>query len=590
MTNDEISTILRNIGYLIHIQGGESFRTRVYEQAANAIEELTVDLGELAQDAELQSIPGIGETIEAKILEMLETGECHAYNKLIQEMGAGVLDLLRIRGVGVKTVGRFYQELGVKSLDELRMAIEDGRLKEMKRMGAKTIASIDEGLRFLEAQQQVRPLRQVLPIVQTVFDELERCPAINRLDFTGDLRRCEEMLQSLELTAECTNPKAIVEALTAMDEVDSAHLIEGLDMETIQAEQEHLTERNGDSIPQTHIFATVDGGFPLRVYPLNAATYEAGLLITTGSVLHVAKINQIAVAQDLESLCPPPDWANSATEADIYGKIGLPFIVPELRRDADSVEAALNGNLPTLIELSDLCGDLHMHTGWSDGHQSIHEMIEAAKGFGYEYMAITDHSQSSRVANGLTPERLLEQIKQVRGANAEIDGIEVLTGSEVDIRHDGSLDFPDEILAQLDIVIASVHAGFSMSEIEMTERVIKAIENPFVKIIGHLTGRLLGHRPGYAINVDAVISAAAKNHVALEINASPSRLDIEPSTARKARDSGVLLCINTDSHATVSLERMGFGINVARRGWVEKENVINTYPLEALREILDISN
>jgi DNA polymerase (family 10) len=505
-------------------------------------------------------------------------------------MGAGVLDLLRIRGVGVKTVGRFYQELGVKSLDELRMAIEDGRLKEMKRMGAKTIASIDEGLRFLEAQQQVRPLRQVLPIVQTVFDELERCPAINRLDFTGDLRRCEEMLQSLELTAECTNPKAIVEALTAMDEVDSAHLIEGLDMETIQAEQEHLTEKNGDSIPQTHIFATVDGGFPLRVYPLNAATYEAGLLITTGSVLHVAKINQIAVAQDLESLCPPPDWANSATEADIYGKIGLPFIVPELRRDADSVEAALNGNLPTLIELSDLCGDLHMHTSWSDGRQSIHEMIEAAKGFGYEYMAITDHSESSTVANGLTAERLVNQIAQVREANAEIDGIEVFTGSEVDIRSDGTLDFPDEILAQLDIVIASVHAGFSMSEIEMTERVIKTIENPFVKIIGHLTGRLLGHRPGYAINVDAVISAAAKNHVALEINASPSRLDIEPSTARKARDSGVLLCINTDSHATVSLERMGFGINVARRGWVEKENVINTYPLEALREILDISN
>lgn len=567
MTNDEISTILRNIGYLIQIQGDESFRARVYDRAANTIEELTVDLAELAQESKLQSIPGIGATIEEKILEMLETGSCRAYNKLIGEMGEGVLDLLRIRGVGVKTVGRFYQELGVKSLDELRMAIEDGKLNEMKRMGAKTIASIDAGLRFLEAQRQVRPLQQVLPIAQTVFDALEECQGIRRVDFTGDLRSREEMLQSLELAAECTDAMAIVEALTAVDAVDSPSLI----------------EENPDTRQQTHIAATVDGGFPLRVYPFNEETYEVGLLMATGSDEHVTTINQIVVAHDLED-----DWATGMSEADIYGKIGLPFIVPELRGNVDSINAALKGNLPTLIELSDLCGDLHMHTGWSDGRGSIHEMIETAKGFGYEYMAITDHSQSSTVANGLTPERLLNQIEQVRDANAEIDGIEVFTGSEVDIRSDGTLDFPDEILAQLDIVIASVHAGFSMSETEMTERMIKAIENPFVKIIGHLTGRLLGRRPGYAINVDTVISAAAEHRVALEINASPSRLDIEPSTARKARDAGVLLCINTDSHGTGQLGQMGFGINVARRGWVEKENVINTYPLEALREILDI--
>ena len=569
MTNDQISTILRNIGHLIQIKGDDSFRTRVYDRAANTIDELTVDLEELAQKSELQSIPGIGATIEEKILEILGTGSCRAYDKLIAEMGEGVLELLRIRGVGVKTVGRFYQELGVKSLDELRIAIDDGKLQEMKRMGAKTITSIDEGLRFIESQRQIRPLGQVLPIAQTVFDALEVCKAIRRLDFTGDLRRREEMLQSLEFAAECTDAMAIVETLTAMDAVDSPSLI----------------EENPDTLQQTHIAATVDGEFPLRVYPFNEETYETGLLMTTGSRFHTLKISQIAVIRDFENA-----WSVNMSEVDIYAEIGCPFIVPELRGGPDSIVAALQGNLPTLIELSDFCGDLHMHTRWSDGRQSIHEMIEAAKGFGYEYMAITDHSQSSTVANGLTPERLLNQIEQVREANAEINGIEVFTGSEVDIRSDGTLDFPDEILAQLDIVIASVHAGFSMSETEMTERIIKAIENPFVQIIGHLTGRLLGRRPGYAINVDAVISAAAEHHVALEINASPSRLDIEPSTARKARDAGVMLSINTDAHGTEQLGRMEFGVNVARRGWLEKENVLNTYPLKALREILDIPN
>ena len=569
MTNDQISTILRNIGNLLQIKGDDSFRTRVYDRAANAIDELTVDLEELAQKSELQSIPGIGATIEEKIIQMLETGSCRAYDKLIAEMGEDVLDLLRIRGVGVKTVGRFYQELGVKSLDELRIAIDDGKLQEMKRMGAKTIASIDEGLRFIESQRQVRPLGQVLPIAQTVFDALEACQSIRRLDFTGDLRRREEMLQSLELATECTDARAIVETLMAMDAVDSPQLIED----------------NPDTRQQTHIAATVDGGFPLQVYSFNAPTYEAGLLMTTGSRSHTAKISQIAVTRDFENA-----WVAGMSEVEIYAEIGCPFIAPELRGTPDSIVASLQGNLPTLIELSDLCGDLHIHTGWSDGRQSIREMIEAAKGFGYEYMAITDHSQSSTVANGLTPERLLNQIEQVREANAEINGIQVFTGSEVDIRSDGTLDFPDEILAQLDIVIASVHAGFSMSETEMTERIIKAIENPFVQIIGHLTGRLLGRRPGYAINVDAVISAAAEHHVALEINASPSRLDIEPSTARKARDAGVMLSINTDAHGTEQLGRMEFGINVARRGWLEKDNVLNTYSLKALREILDIPN
>ncbi len=561
MTNDEISDVLRNISSLIQIRDDEPFRARIYERAADSIDALAADLRQWVEEGTLQSIPGIGKAIAGKIIEMLETGRCRFYDDLIQEMGAGVLELLSIRGVGVKTAGRFYHELGVRSLADLRVAIDNGHLKAMKRMGAKTIATIDAELRFVEAQRKTRPLGYILPIAQAIFDALKSCPEIKRLEFTGDFRRREEILQRLELAAECSHPEAIAEALSG---------IAGVQSPSIQHD--------------VCVTASVDGGFPLRVYCFNAAAYEAGLITATGTDEHVAKLNQIAGAQNLVAIRAPfPTWSQNRTEADIYARLGLPFIVPELRVGTDAIDAALAGNLPTLVELGDLRCDLHIHTNWSDGRNTIREMVEAAKALGHEYIAITDHSQSSRVANGLSPERLLEQMKQIRDLNAEIDGIEVLAGAEVDILRDGSLDFPDEILAQLDIFVASVHSGFALSETEMTERMIRAIENPFVKIIGHPTGRLLGRRSGYAINLEAVIDAAAAHGVALEINAAPSRLDIGPGPVRKARACGVLLSINTDAHAASQLDRGILGINVARRGWLEKEEVLNTYSLAALR-------
>lgn len=566
MTNDEISVVFRNIGNLIQIKDDETFRARIYDRAADAIEALSVDLHQLAEEGKLRSIPGVGKTIEQKIIEMLETGRCHFYDELLREIGAEVLDLLAIRSVGVKTAGRFYRELGVRSLGDLRAAIDTGQLKKMKRMGARSIATIDEGLRFVEAQRQMRPLGQILPIAHTVSDALKNCPAIKRVDFTGQLRRREEVLQSLDLIVECVDAEALTEALSEIDGVAGV---------TVENELQFA--------------ASVDAGFPLHVYGFSAEEYEAALLATTGADAHLARLSQIAVAQELEVIRDAlPAWSTNKAESEIYDKLGLPFIVPELRGDADSIEAALADNLPTLIGQGDLRSDLHMHTNWSDGRASIREMVEAAKGLGHEYIAITDHSQSSRVASGLTPERLLEQIQQIREIGAEIDGIEVLAGSEVDILRDGSLDFPDEILAQLDIVIASVHANFSLSETEMTERVIRAIENPFVTIVGHPTGRLLGRRPGYAIHLDGVINAAAANRVALEINASPSRLDLEPSAVRKARECGALLSINTDAHASPQLKHGVFGISVARRGWLEKADVLNTYPLRALKELMSL--
>ncbi len=564
MTNDEISEVFRNIGNLLQIKGDDSFRARIYDRAAETIEELSADLYTLAEEGKLRSIPGIGKAIEQKIIEMLETEQCRFYDNLIEEMGPDVIDLLAIRGVGVKTAGRFYQELGVKSLSDLRAAIDTDRLKQMKRMGAKTIASIDEGLRFLEAQRKMRLVRQILPIANAIFDTLKNCSDVKRLNFTGDFRRHEEVLQSLELVVECGGAQGVIEALSG---------VEGVASLAIQDDP--------------HVVASVDRGFPLRIYCTGAAEYEATLIVTTGTNTHLTELNQVAASQDIEGIGEQlPDWSKDKTESDIYGQLGLPFIVPELRGDADSIEAGLADNLPTLIEAGDLRCDLHMHTDWSDGRGSIRQMVETAASLGHEYIAITDHSESSRVANGLTPDRLLAQIQQVREINTEIDGMEVLAGSEVDILKDGSLDFPDELLAQLDIVVASVHAGFSMTEAEMTDRVIRAVENPYVTIIGHPTGRLLGRRPGYAINLEAVIDAAAAHCVALEINAAPSRLDLEPSAVRLARARGVLLSVNTDAHTVPDLERVLFGINVARRGWLEKSDVLNTYSLAAVKEMM----
>lgn len=564
MTNDEISEVFRNIGNLLQIKGDDSFRARIYDRAAETIDGLSVDLHDLAEAGELQSIPGIGNAIEQKIIEMLETGQCRFYDNLIQEMGVEALDLIAIRGVGVKTAGRFYQELGVKSLSDLREAIDTDRLGQMQRMGAKTIASIDEGLQFLEKQREMRPLRQILPIADAVFNALSVNSNIKRVEFTGDFRRHEEMLQSLEFVAECGSSQAIVDVLSEVKGVASPGV------------QDDLV-----------IVASVDRGFPLRIYCTNTAEYEATLFAKTGTESHVTRLNQVAASHDIEAVGKRmPDWSKDKTESDIYAQLGLSFIAPELRGDADSIEAALADNLPTLIEQKDLRCDLHMHTNWSDGRATLREMVETAASLGHEYIAITDHSEASRVANGLTPERLRAQIQQVRELNAEINGMEVLAGSEVDILKDGSLDFPDELLAELDIVVASVHAGLSMGEAEMTDRVIRAIENPYVTIIGHPTGRLLGRRPGFAINLDAVIDAAAANGVALEINAAPSRLDLEPGPVRKARDRGALLSVNTDAHSAPDLGRAVFGINVARRGWLERAAVLNTYSLAALKEMM----
>ncbi len=618
MTNHEISAAFQAIGYLLQIRGEDDFRARIYERAADIIEEFPDELASkdsqqstLGYNKEaverLRATPGIGKAIEDKTVEMLETGHCKFYDELTAEMGTEILELLNLRGVGVKTVGRFYREHGVRNLDDLSELIESGQMRKVKGIGRKTLQMITESLAFQVEQRNKRPLWRILPTTQDISDHL--MPLINdgwikRYQFTGDLRRHEEVCQSVALIVECEDEATFrfesgVPALlqSFLEHFSQTQIIFKMgsqiqyaydsesgslgqtyqDLQDNEASQHESTGDVRDTLSVIQFF--IDRDFPVSVYLCTAATYEATLFLTTATDAHIEAL------PDNSFLNPTGFWheARGMTEEGIYEKLGLSYIPAELRQDGASIVAAKAGTLPTLIELNDLRGDLHAHTDWSDGRHTPRDMVAAAKAEGLEYFAITDHSVSSVVANGLDRQRLLEQVERVRELDAEIEGITVLAGSEVDIRRYGELDYPDEVLEQLDIVVASVHSHFTLSEAEMTQRIIRAIENPLVNIIGHPTGRMLGRRPMYSLNLEEIIEAAAENKKVLEINGSPHRLDLDPEFVRMAKKAGVRLSVNTDAHAVGQFAHRQSGLNVARRGWLTKNEVINTYTLDELR-------
>ena len=629
MTNREISDVFRAIGSLLQIRGEDDFRARIYERAADIIEDFPDELaskdsqqGTPGYDTEavekLRATPGIGKAIEDKTVEMLETGRCKFFDELTAEMGTEILELLKLRGLGIKTVGRFYRELGIRNLDDLRALIKSGQIRHMKGIGRKTLQMMTESLAFHTAQRNKRLLWSILPTAQNIFEyptPLLSEGWIKRYQFTGDLRRHEEVCSSVELIVECEDEgvfkfesgvvpaplQSFLHHLNAIkttqtqvvfktgDQIqylydsDSGSLVPAY--QDSQDNEESWRESSGDIHDTLAVIEFyIDRDFPVSVYLCTAATYEATLFLTTATDAHFSAL------PDKDFLDPTGFWhkTRDMTEAGIYEKLGLSYIPSELRQDSASIAAAKEDALPVLVEFADLQGDLHAHTDWSDGRHTLQDMVAAAKAEGLAYFAITDHSVSSSVANGLDRQRLLDQVARVRELDAEVEGITLLAGSEVDIRRYGELDFPDEVLEQLDIVVASVHSHFTLTEAEMTRRIVRAIENPFVNIIGHPTGRMLGRRPMYSLNLEEVIAAAAENKTVLEINGSPSRLDLGPEFVRMAKKAGVLLAVNTDAHDTGLFARRESGLHVARRGWLTKAEVINTYTLEELREKCNI--
>ena len=570
LTNEHIAELFENMGSLLEMKGDTIFKIRAYQRAARTIEQLSSPLAQAVENGEdLTKIPGVGKAISEKIAEFIGTGQVAAYQRLLEELPPGVLDLKDIPGIGPKTAVAIGVELGISTVEGVAEAAADGRLAGLPRMGQKAADSI---LRHIEAFQAIgsrTPIGRALPIAEEVIAALRKqCPEIGPLFPAGSLRRWEETIGDIDLIGIAPDPEAVGDALVALPMIKDV-LVRGPKKTSV----------------------VVESGMQIDLRIGEPGTFGALLQYFTGSQQHNIRLRDYANRKGLSlneygiTNTETGKVEEFADEEGFYARLGLPWMPPELRTGVYELDAGLADSLPRLIEATDLKGDLHLHSEWSDGNDPIELMIEAAVSQGYEYMALTDHSASLGVANGLTNERLESQISLLRSMQKNYD-ITILCGSECDIRANGDMDYPDEILAQLDWVVASVHSAMGQDQATMTARMIKAMEHPSVTIIGHLTTRLLGQREPVEFDLEAVLQAARDTGTALEINASPERLDLKDTHAYRARELGVPLVINTDSHHHTHLDKRRFGVAVARRAWCRPEDILNTMSREEFLEVI----
>jgi DNA polymerase (family X) len=567
LDNLAIARVLAEIGDLLEIKGENPFKIRAYRNASETIAHSAERVADLPP-AERLAIPGIGKDLNARIAELVETGTIAYHHALLQEFPPTILDLLRLQGVGPKTVAMFYRELGIGTLDDLERAAREGRLRSLKGMGSKKEAFI---LKALEERARATGRRLMAESHETAAALVEALRAHApdaAITPVGSLRRGCETCGDLDILA-AGAPPTLMEAFTGYKMVERvlAH---------------------GDTKSSVLLW----GGFQADLRLVNRDSQGAALQYFTGSKPHNIVLRDRAIKRGLKlneyGLFKNDNGEPVAgrTEEEIYRALDLAFIPPELRENRGEIEAAERGTLPGLVTLTDLRGDLHMHTTASDGRADAETMALAARAAGLSYIAITDHSQALAMANGLDERRALEHARRIRDLNARLDGITVLAGIECDIRSDGTMDLATDCLAELDIVIASVHSAFSQDENQMTDRILRAIECPFVDVLGHPTGRRILKREGYRINFDRVTAAAASAGVAVEINCQIERLDLDENHARLARDRGVKLVIDSDAHSPAALGLLRWGVSVARRAWLEPGDVLNTLPVDTFRQSL----
>ena len=563
LRNAQIAGALAELATLYELDGAVRYRVLAYREAARVVRQSPVSVAELARARRATELPGIGKTLEEKIVALLETGEIPAATRLRERFPASLIEVTRIPGIGAKTVRRLYDELGVTSLDDLRQAAEGERIRELKGMGQKAEENLLAAIARLESEGPSERvlLSQALPIAEELAAALRRHPASDAVAIAGSARRMAETCKDIDLIATASDPLPLARALAEHPLAAQAG-----------------TPRESGARATTHNGVSVD----LRIVPPDA--YGNLLQHFTGSAEHNVELRERAVARGLSvsehgiTEVESGDVARYATEAEVYERLGLAYIEPELREGAGEIAAAAAGELPDLIELGDIRGDLHCHTTLSDGKDSLTAMADAARERGYAYLAVTDHSATHGFGNHVTAERLGERIDEVRALNERIGSarFRVLAGSEVNVMPDGSLDYADELLAELDWVIASVHTSFRISAAAMTERILTVIEHPLVDCIGHLTGRLIGRRDPYDLSVERVVEAAARTGTMLEINGNPNRRDLSEHHARLAAEAGVTICINTDAHQVATLGNIVYGIATARRAWLEARQVANT--------------
>ncbi len=565
--NNEIAEIFGHISDMLNVLGENPFKVRAYRNAAENIQDLGEDIEELAARDELTEIPGVGKDLAEKIDAYIRTGKIKEYEKLKEKVPLDLVDLLHIQGLGPKTLSLLFKELNVRDLAGLEKALGGEEILKFKGMGKKKIDDIKRGVEIFRESKERTLLGVAVPLAEEIVSAIAKIPGTEGTILAGSIRRMRETVRDMDILTISDNTEAVVDAFTGMKFVKDVLASGGTKGSVILKE-----------------------GMQADLRVVGPESYGAALMYFTGSKAHNVKLRTLATKKGLKineyGVYKGEKRIAGETEKEMYKTLGLPYIPPELREDRGEIEAAFEGKLPDLIELGDIRGDLHTHTKWSDGRATIEEMAGSALELGYEYIAITDHSPSQTIANGLSIERLNQKQKELETVAKKFRNIKVLMGTEVDIKTDGTLDYPDSVLKELDVVIASVHSGFKMDRETITNRIIRAVKNPYVHAIGHPTGRLLGERDPYDVDIDLVIEAALEFGKALEVNGSYPRLDLNDINARKAVDAGVKIIISTDAHSTDQLLFMRYGVGTARRGWVRKKDVLNALPFKELMERL----
>jgi DNA polymerase (family 10) len=564
MKNHQIAGIFAEIAELLELKGENVFRIRAYRRAAQNIDGLSADVATLS-DKDLTAIPGIGPDLAAKIREFISTGGVAAHEKLKKEIPEGVLALLKVPGLGPKKAKQFYDSLKIKSIDELEAAIKRGRLEGLPGVQKKTEENILKGIELVKRGTDRRPLGRVLPLAQDIVRRMKESAPVDAIEVAGSIRRMKETVRDIDILTTSREPGKVMDAFVKLPHAGRV-LAHG----------------------ETKSSIITDDGIQVDLRVVDEDSFGAALAYFTGSKQHNIKLREMAVRAGLKIneygvfKGPGERKVGGRLEEDVYKALKLPFIPPELREDTGEIDAALAGKLPDLVTVEDIKGDLHVHTKWSDGSHDLDTMVEAARKKGYRYIAVTDHTKGLGVAHGLDEKRLVQEIRLIDEANEKLSGFKILKGTEIDIRSDGRLDLADEALAGLDIVVASIHSGFKQTGEQITRRILSAIRNPYVSVIAHPTGRLIGERDAYALDMEAVLKEAAKYGVAMEVNAYPLRLDLNDLHIKMAKQYGAQFVISTDTHVTSQYDFMTYGVSVARRGWVEKKDVLNTFEYDEL--------
>ncbi len=586
MNKGDIAEILNEIAVLLELKGENIFKTRAYTSAARTLDLLDEDLGVIIAENRLGSIKGIGTALQEKIAELYTTGKLAYYDELKKSLPPVLLELLNIPGVGPKKAKALHDQLQIQSLADLETACKDGRVAALTGFGEKTATRILEGITQYHSYQSQHLYADVILIATELVDTLRTHPEVTRCSIAGSLRRGKEVVKDIDLLVSSKAPEQVMRDFITLPEI----------------------ERVVGQGP-TKASVVLKGGLPCDLRVVSDKEFATALHHFTGSKEHNVAMRQRAIAEgkklsewglfltsnksesadgEKESAKPQGELIPCRTEEELFEKLGLQYIPPELRENMGEIEAAAECKIPRLLEWSDLRGTFHNHTTWSDGKNTLQEMAEAAQTLGLEYLGIADHSKSSFQANGLSEARLLAQIEEIAKLNHTLEDIHLFSGCEVDILKDGQLDFGDEILQQLDYVVASVHNAMQQPEDEITRRVIRAMENPYVTMLGHPTGRLLLSRAPSAINLGKIIDCAAETGTWIELNASPYRLDLDWRWWHRARDKGVKCSINPDAHRVGQLGYLRLGATAARKGWLRKEDVVNTLKLDKIRQLLDL--